>query len=93
MTIIETALGQPFVRQAGTDLYIRYGPISVYISGHEFGDGDIDGPGGLPIPLRTEFPHLADPRRGTGGRPPDECGRSHLRSDQGRRAAQGSLGR
>ena len=62
MTIIETATGQPVIREPGSDPYVRADPIAVYVAGHDFDDGDIDAPDGTPIPLRTGYPHLADIR-------------------------------
>ena len=62
MTIIETSTGRPFIREPGSDPYIRADPIAVYVAGHDFDDGDIDAPDGTPIPLRTGYPYLADIR-------------------------------
>jgi len=62
MTIIETATGRPFIREPGSDPYIRADPIGVYVGGHDFDDGDIDAPDRTPIQLRTDYPYLADIR-------------------------------
>jgi hypothetical protein len=62
MTIIETALGLAFVRVPGSDPYIRADPVVVYVSGHDFDDGDIDTADGRPVPLRTAYPSLVDIR-------------------------------
>lgn len=62
MTIIETATGRPFIREPGSDPYVRADPIGVYVARHDFDDGDIDAPDGTPIPLRTWYPYLADIR-------------------------------
>jgi hypothetical protein len=61
-SVIEAALGLAVIREPGCDPYIRADPVAVYISRHDFDDGDIDGPGGNPIALRTGYPHLADVR-------------------------------
>jgi hypothetical protein len=62
MTIIETAIGRPFIREPGSDPYVRADPIGVYVARHDFEDGDIDAPDGTPIPLQTGYPYLADIR-------------------------------
>jgi hypothetical protein len=62
MTIIETAMGRSFIREPGSDPYIRADPISLYLAGHDFDDGDIDAPDGTPVSLRTGYPYLADVR-------------------------------
>jgi hypothetical protein len=62
MSIIETATGRPFIREPGSDPYIRADPIGVYLARHDFDDGDIDAPDGRPIPLRTGYPYLVDIR-------------------------------
>jgi hypothetical protein len=62
MTIIETVTGRPFIREPGSDPYVRADPIDVYVSTHDFDDGDIDDPDGTPIELRTGYPYLADVR-------------------------------
>jgi hypothetical protein len=62
MNIIETATGRPFIREPGSDPYLRADPIGVYLARHDFDDGDIDAPDGTPIPLRTNYPYLADIR-------------------------------
>src|SRR5580658_10024679 len=61
-SIIETALGRTFVREADSDPYIRADPASVYLSGHDFDDGDLNCPAGTPVPLKTAYPHLIDVR-------------------------------
>jgi hypothetical protein len=62
MSIIEAATGRPFVREPGSDPYIRADPVGVYVARHDFDDGDIDAPDGRPIALRTGYPYLADIR-------------------------------
>jgi len=60
--IVEAALGQLAIREPGNDPYVRADPVAVYISDHDFDDGDIDAPDGTPVALRTGYPHLADVR-------------------------------
>jgi hypothetical protein len=62
ISIIETALGRAFIRQAGSDPYIRADPVAVYMGGHDFDDGDIYSPAGTPIALKTTYPNLIDIR-------------------------------
>lgn len=62
MSIIETVLGRPFTHEPGSDPYIRADPIAVYVSGHDFDDGDVDSTAGTPVALRTAYPHLVDIR-------------------------------
>jgi hypothetical protein len=62
MGVIENALGRSFIREAGTDPYLRADPLAVYVSGHDFDDGDIDFPDGTPVPLRSGYPNLVDIR-------------------------------
>jgi hypothetical protein len=62
MQLIETVTGHPFIREPGSDPYIRADPIAVYVARHEFDDGDIGAPDGTPIPLRTGYPYVADVR-------------------------------
>jgi len=62
MTIIEAATGRRFIREPGSDPYVRADTVAVYVSGHDFDNGDIDAPDGTPIALRTDYPHLADIR-------------------------------
>jgi hypothetical protein len=62
MAIIEAATGRPFIREPGSDPYVRADPIAVYVGEHDFDDGDIDAPDGTPILLRTGYPYLADIR-------------------------------
>jgi hypothetical protein len=62
MTIIETATSHSFIREPGSDPYIRADPVAVYLARHEFDDGDIDAPDGTPISLRTDYPYVADIR-------------------------------
>jgi hypothetical protein len=62
IAIIEAALGQIAIHEAGSDPYVRADSVAVYISGHDFDDGDIDAPDGTPGALRTSYPHLADVR-------------------------------
>jgi len=61
-SIIEAALGQAFIREPGSDPYVRADSVAVYVSDHDFDDGDIDAPDGTPVALRTGYPHLADVR-------------------------------
>jgi len=61
-TIIETTLGGSVIREPGRDPYLRADPVAVYVSGHDFDDGDIDSPAGTPVPLHTAYPHLIDIR-------------------------------
>jgi len=42
--------------------YVRADPVAVYVSSHDFDNGDIDAPDGTPVALRTGYPHLADAR-------------------------------
>ncbi len=62
MATIEAALGRPFIREVGSDPYVRADPIAVYVSGHDFEDGDIDSPAGRPVALKTAYPYLLDIR-------------------------------
>lgn len=62
MSIIEIATGRSFIREPGSDPYVRADPVDVYVSRHDFDDGDIDALDGTPIALRTGFPYLADIR-------------------------------
>jgi len=62
MTIIEATLGGSVIREPGSDPYLRADPVAVYVSGHDFDDGDIDSPAGTPVPLHTAYPHLIDIR-------------------------------
>jgi hypothetical protein len=62
MSIIETTTGRPFIREPGSDPYIRADPVGVYITKHDFDDGDVYAPDGTPIPLQTGYPYLADIR-------------------------------
>ena len=61
-SIIEAALGQAVIREPGSDPYVRADPLAVYISSHDFDNGDIDAPDGSPVALQTGYPHLADIR-------------------------------
>ena len=61
-SIIEAALGQTIIREPGSDPYVRAGPVAVYVSAHDFDDGDIDAPDGTSVALRTGYPHMADIR-------------------------------
>ena len=60
--IIEAALGQIVIHEPGSDPYVRADSVAVYISGHDFDDGDIDAPDGTAVALRTGYPHMADVR-------------------------------
>jgi hypothetical protein len=60
--VIETVLGLAFTHGPGSDPYIRADPIAVYVSGHDFDDGDIDAADGRPVPLRAAYPNLVDIR-------------------------------
>ncbi len=62
MTVIEAALDRSFIRQAGTDPYIRADPVAVYVGAHDFEDGDIDAPDQTPVALQTNYPLLVDIR-------------------------------
>ncbi len=62
MTVIEAALDRSFIRQAGTDPYIRADPVAVYVGAHDFEDGDIDAPDQTPVALQTNCPLLVDIR-------------------------------
>jgi hypothetical protein len=53
MGVIENVMGRSFIREPGTDPYLRAGPLAVYVGGHDFDDGDIDLPDGTPVPLRS----------------------------------------
>jgi hypothetical protein len=64
MSVIERALGRPFVREPGGDPYIRADSVSVYVSGHEFEDDDIASPAGTLVPLESEYPLMVDIRDG-----------------------------
>jgi hypothetical protein len=55
-------LGAPFIREPGTDPYIRADSVAMYVGAHEFDDGDIDGPDENPVALRTSYPLLVDVR-------------------------------
>jgi len=60
--IIEITLGQASTRAPGSDPYVQADTVVVYISGHDFDNGDIDAPDGTPVDLCTGYPHLADVR-------------------------------
>jgi len=59
-SIIEVTLGQTVIREPGSDPYIRADPVAVYLTGHDFDNGDIDTPDGTPIALLTDYPYVAD---------------------------------
>jgi hypothetical protein len=62
MAVIENVLGRLFIREPGTDPYLRADPLAVYVGGHDFDDGDIDFPDGAPVPLRSGYPNLVEVR-------------------------------
>jgi hypothetical protein len=62
MSAIEAALNRSFIREPGTDPYIRADPVAVYVGAHDFDDGDIDGPDKSPIALQTNYPLMVDVR-------------------------------
>jgi hypothetical protein len=66
MHLVEQALGQQFIREQGSDPYIRIGTVAVYAGGHEFDDDDITCPEGPEIPLHSKFPAMIE-TRDTGG--------------------------
>jgi hypothetical protein len=66
MHLIEQVLGRPFIREEGSDPYIRVGTVAVYVGGHEFDDDDIAWPQDSDIPLRSEYPAMIE-IRDTGG--------------------------
>jgi hypothetical protein len=64
--LIEQVLGKHFIREEGSDPYIRVGTVAVYAGGHEFDDDDITWPEGPEIPLHSKFPAMIE-IRDTGG--------------------------
>ena len=62
MSVIEDVMGGSFIREPGTDPYLRTDPLAIYVGGHDFDDGDIDFPDGTPVPLRSRYPSLVDVR-------------------------------
>jgi hypothetical protein len=62
MSAIEAALNRSFIREPGTDPYIRADPVAVYVGAHDFDDGDIDGPDQTPLALHTNYPLMVDVR-------------------------------
>jgi hypothetical protein len=47
MHLVEQAIGERFIREEGSDPYIRVGTVAVYVvGGHEFDDDDIVWPEG-----------------------------------------------
>jgi hypothetical protein len=62
MGVIENVMGRSFIREPGTDPYLRADPLAVYVGGHDFDDGDIDFPDGTPVPLRSRYPNLVEVR-------------------------------
>jgi hypothetical protein len=62
MGVIEDVMGRSFIREPGTDPYLRADPLAVYVGSHDFDDGDIDFPDGTPVPLRSGYPTLIDIR-------------------------------
>lgn len=68
MRLLELALGREFIREEGSDPYIRMGTVAVYVSGHEFDDDDITWPEGPEIPLHSEFPAMIEIRDTSGDR-------------------------
>jgi len=61
-SVIEAALNRPFIREPGTDPYIRAESVAIYVGAHDFDDGDIDGPDETPVALHTDYPLLVDVR-------------------------------
>jgi hypothetical protein len=68
MRLLELALGREFIREEGSDPYIRMGTVAVYVSGHEFDDDDITWPEGPEIPLHSEVPAMIEIRDTSGDR-------------------------
>ena len=64
--LIEQVLGRQFIREEGSDPYIRVGTVAVYVGGHEFDDDDIAWPQGSDIPLQSEYAAMIEVRD-TGG--------------------------
>jgi hypothetical protein len=62
MHLIEQVLGRQFIREEGSDPYIRVGTVAVYVGGHEFDDDDIAWPQGSGIPLQSEYPAVIEIR-------------------------------
>ena len=66
MHLVEQATGGRFIREEGSDPYIRVGTVAVYVGGHEFDDDDITGPEGSEIPLRSEYTAMIEIRDTSG---------------------------
>jgi len=64
--LVEHELGEHFIREEGSDPYVRLGTVAVYVGGHEFDDDDIAWPEGPEIPLHSKFPVMIEVRD-TGG--------------------------
>jgi hypothetical protein len=64
--LMEQTLGREFVREEGSDPYIRIGTAAVYLGPHDFDDNDIAGPGGDGVPLATSYPALIEIRDTSG---------------------------
>jgi hypothetical protein len=62
MHLIEQVLGRQFIREEGSDPYIRVGTVAVYVGGHEFDDDDIAWPQGSDIALQSEYPAMIEVR-------------------------------
>lgn len=62
MRVIESALGDSFTFERGSDPYLRQDPIAVYVGGHEFEDDDIEFPDGSLVPLESQYPTMIDIR-------------------------------
>ncbi|HTX82628.1 MAG TPA: hypothetical protein VME44_10640 [Streptosporangiaceae bacterium] len=62
MSAVEAVLNRSFIREPGTDPYIRADSVAVYVGAHDFDDGDIDGPDETPLALQTGYPLLVDVR-------------------------------
>ena len=62
MAVIEAVLGRPVITEPGGDPYVRADPLAVSISGHDFDDADIHSPTGMPLALKTAYPHLIEVR-------------------------------
>ena len=66
MRLVEQTLGRQFIREQGSDPYIRVGTVAVYAGPHEFDDDDITWPEGPEIPLHSKFPAMIEVRDTSG---------------------------
>lgn len=62
MRLVEQTLGRQFIREQGSDPYIRVGTVAVYAGTHEFDDDDITWAEGPEIPLHSKFPAMIEVR-------------------------------